>query len=176
MIRTKWYITFCFYLFITGTAAKAQFINLEFDVKAELTAVVNQDLDFGTVVKNSGTHYVDLEDINAGIFAIRAFMAHNIFVVIDTPTHLSYTEGDQEYKIPLNLYSAYNNTGIDNPLVAVPLQNNMGFIPQLASGRTADNQLKHWDDIYLYIYGSIDVGDIPDGTYQADITLEVEYE
>ncbi len=178
MIKNKAYITFiCFFICLAPFTVKAQFINIEIDIKAELTASVTQDLDFGTITKNSGLHTINLDDVAAGVFAIRAFMAQSIYVVIRAPEHLTYTETGTEYKIPLSLQSAYNNYGSDNPFNTMPLPNNRGFIQQMADNNNTDDRSSlYWDDIYLYIYGSINVGDVPDGIYEADILMEIEYE
>ena len=38
------------------------------------------------------------------------------------------------------------------------------------------NQIRYWQELYLYVYGYIDVGQVSDGFYEGDVVLSVTYD
>jgi len=150
-------------------AAHAQFIDLRLDVDSELTASTVQPLDFGAISTNSGQRSIDLGGINMGIFNITALENQLLLVTLQKPDVLRHNNPAIQDTVPLNLFARY------------------GFSAQNYQSATslpeATNALKvetnpdpgPWNTIYIFMYGSINIGDIPDGVYSNEIILNVEY-
>ncbi|MEX0723637.1 MAG: hypothetical protein WD357_09475 [Gracilimonas sp.] len=162
-------------IFAFTVSAQAQFINLQLKVEPELSATVEQDLDFGTQVTNSGRTEVQLGDINMGIFSIRAFHTQNLYMSLQFPESLENNAPGIEAEIPLELSMNYNNSGTNSPANSTPLTENNGYISIHENTRPV-NQNDIWKQMYIYVYGAIVVGNIPNGTYTADIVLSVDYD
>ena len=175
MIRLS-YIAFLFLIFISQSL-NAQFINIQIKIEPELSAVVEQELAFGNVVSNSGVQNISLGDFNMGIFKIRALYTQSIYVDLDVPTALESLGSFGTDQIPITLYSAYNNSGDNNSNNAVELTNNAGYIPMSSNMFDVNpTQLKYWQELYIYIYGFIEVGQISNGLYEGDVLLTVNYD
>lgn len=166
-----------FFLFICGWAlpSHAQFINLQLRVEPELSATVEQNLDFGTQVTNSGRTEIQLGDVNMGVFSIRAFHTQNLYLTLQYPETLVNDTPGIEDEIPLELEIAYNNRGNNNPLNALLLSNNSGLI-SIHERTQEEFDQEVWKEMYLYVYGAIEVGNIANGVYSGDIVLSVDYD
>ncbi|MDR9416346.1 MAG: hypothetical protein RI564_08680, partial [Gracilimonas sp.] len=148
----------------------AQFINLQIRVEPELSATVEQDLSFGTLVSNYGRSEIQLGDVNMGVFNIRAFYTQNLYIDLEYPDVLINEDPENNDQIPIELFMAYNNRGNNNPANANVLSGNNGLI-SIHESTEADFDRKIWEEMYLYVYGSIDVGNIANGVYSGDIVL-----
>lgn len=172
MIKRLPYILF---FLIVSLPSQAQFINLQLTIDAELTATVEQPLDFGTQLTNAGRIDIGLGDVNMGIFSIRAFRTQNIFIELDYPTALRNPNPEVSEDIPLDLSLAYNNSGTNSIENATQLPAENGFISITENTQTAyDSEI--WKELFLYVYGSIDVGNVPNGIYSGDIVLTVDFD
>lgn len=155
----------------------AQFINLQIRVEPELSAAVEQDLDFGQLIINSGIKEIELGDLNMGIFNIRAYYTQNIYVNLDVPQFLTHSNPAVDDVIPLDLNVSYNNQGNRSVNNAIELEGNNGYlaVANNPSDRvTADQSV--WQELMLFVYGTIDVGNINEGQYSAEILLYLEYD
>lgn len=153
----------------------AQFINLQLKVEAELSATVEQDLDFGTQITNSGRTEIQLGDVNMGIFSIRAFRTQNVYINLEYPDVLTPTQAQVDAEIPLELNLSYNNSGTSTVSNSTPLPSNNGMVSVHESTQFEfDNEI--WKELFIYVYGAIDVGNIPNGIYTGDIILSVDYD
>lgn len=175
MIRTIAYIIFFILLGGIIGPLQAQFINLQLRVEPELSATVEQNLDFGTQVTNSGRTAIQLGDINMGVFSIRAFHTQNLYLTLQYPDELVSENPDIDDQIPLDLEMAYNNTGANNSANATILDNNNGLV-SIHQRTRAEFDEEIWKEMYIYVYGAIEVGNIPNGTYSGDIVLSVDYD
>src|SRR5690554_834628 len=177
MIKPKSYTTLAvtlFFLLISQTTT-AQFINLNFTVKSELSVTVQQHLNFGSVVSNSGEHSINLGDLNAGIFAIRAYHTQNIFVEMNTPKFLVNENINSTDQIPITLHASYSNSGLNNPKSSTSLINNTGYLPIHQNNvNTVESDI--WQEMFIYIYGTLNVGNISNGTYSGEVVLYIEYD
>lgn len=152
-----------------------QFINLQLRVEAELSATVEQDLDFGTQITNSGRTEIQLGDVNMGVFSIRAFRTQNVYINLEYPDVLTSSEPQVDAQIPLELNLSYNNSGTNTISNSTPLPANNGMVSVHESTRFEfDNEI--WKELFIYVYGAIDVGNIPNGIYTGDIILSVDYD
>ncbi|WP_440999232.1 hypothetical protein [Fodinibius sp. SL11] len=156
--------------FFVGTInTQAQFIDLRLDIDSEITAQTEQPLDFGTLMTNTGRRMIELGSINMGIFSITALENQMLLVTLDKPTELRHNNPAVDDVIPLELFSRYGystqNYENSNPLPDAT--SNIKVEPNPKPGP--------WNSIYIFIYGSVDIGDVQDGTYANEIVLNVEY-
>lgn len=147
----------------------AQFIDLQLDIDPEITAQTEQPLNFGTVMTNSGRQMIELGSVNMGIFSITALENQLLLLTLDKPTELQHSDSDVDEVIPLELFSRYGFSA-ENHEDSYPL-------PDAASTIKVEPNPEPgpWNSIYLFIYGAVDIGDVPDGTYDNEIVLSVEY-
>lgn len=110
-----------------------------------------------------------------GIFSIRAFHTQNIYIELQYPEALVNNEPGVEANIPLNLGMAYNNTGTENPQNSRPLPLNEGLV-SITQNTTQELEAEVWKQMYVYVYGSIVIGNIPNGIYTGDIVLSLDYD
>lgn len=166
-------VSILFSLFFVNTLL-AQFINLQIQVESEISTTVEQNLNFGSLVTNVGQQSIDLGDVNMGIFSVRAFHTQNIFIELHTPDFLRHPNPAISENIPINLNVAYNNSGTNNSDRATPLEGNSGFVDMNPSVTNDENDI--WKILYLYVYGYIDIGNIPNGEYTGSVQLVVGYD
>lgn len=150
----------------------AQFINLQITIEPELSAEVEQVLDFGEVISNSGIKEIQLGDLNTGVFSIRAIRSQSLYIELNHPDAL-YRKNNQIDQIPLQLQVSYNNTGSNNISNAQLLEGSSGTLTVGGSENSSGN---FWLKLYLYVYGYIDVGNIPNWVYEGDVILFVSYD
>jgi hypothetical protein len=172
MINNLAKILFLLFLVVSHKPLSAQFINLQITIEPELSAQVEQVLDFGQVVSNSGVMQIELGDLNTGIFSIRAIRSQSLYIELNHPDFLT-RENNPSDQIPLELNVSYNNSGNDNISKSQILADRSGTI---TIGGSENNSENFWRKLYLYVYGSIDVGNIPNGLYKGDVTLFVSYD
>lgn len=165
-----------YFLFILfNTSINAQFINLQIKVEPELSIEVDQSLNFGNIVSNSGQQFINLGDVNMGVFNIKAIYTQSMFIELNTPEALLSDNPDVDDEIPIDLSVAFNNTGINDASNSILLANNQGYI-SVYNESTGSQPSNIWQHLYLYVYGSIYVGDIPNGDYSGEILLQIDYQ
>lgn len=164
-----------FWLFIPSFSF-AQFLNLQLTIEPEISTVVRQHLDFGTIVTNSGRKEVLLGDANMGIFSVKAIYSQNLFIELQTPENLQHRNPDIKDQIPIELFLSYNNQGSDNPYDSQPLSPGGAYIPVIDNRSFAPNRQDIWREVLIYVYGAIDVGNIQAGVYENEIILSVVYD
>ncbi len=148
---------------------QAQFIDLNLEVNSKLTAHTERPLNFGTVTTNSGQSAIDWGSPNMGIFSIRAIESLMLVVTLDLPNELYHEEPDIDTTIPLDLNARYGYS-TQNFESAIPLPGATSYIRVETNSDSSP-----WNTLYLFIYGTITIGDIPEGVYDNQIVLNVEY-
>lgn len=173
-------ISLFFVLFFSGLAPNlvlAQFINLQIRIEPELSATVEQELDFGTFAINSGEQFIGVSDVNAGIFSVRAYYTQNVFIELVLPPELNHINPAISDVIPIDLQIAYNNMGNRSSSEAQVLQDNKGILPiNEYDELITSNSPEIWRELYLFVFGSIYVNDIASGIYESEIVLSIEYD
>lgn len=166
-----------FVLIFSSESVKGQFINLQIRVEPELSAQVEQNLDFGSIISNSGEKNISLGDLNMGVFNVRMLTAQNVFVELLFPDNLiSITPGNSA-QIPINLEMAYSDNGINDSRYAVPIPAQGKLLVPPAENTIQQRSASDvWREIYLYVYGSIIVGNVPNGEYVGDVTIILNYD
>ncbi len=147
----------------------AQFIDLRLNIDSEITARTEQPLNFGTLNTNSGRHMIELGSINMGVFSITGLENQMLLLNLDKPIELRHDNTAITSTIPLQLYSRYGNSS-QNYQDSYPL-------PEATSSIKVEPNPDPgpWNTIYIFMYGSVDVADVPDGIYSNQIILSVEY-
>ena len=168
--KSRIFICFLAYWGLIFATAEAQTVRFNMDVQPELGVEVLQDLNFGTVVTNSGTHQIGLGNPQMGIFKIRALAAQSAILTLQKPKRLTPSnDQDTTNTIPLTLDAAYSPEA-SNYQDYLPFANE-----ELRITLDSDNE-QVWDTGYVYIFGNIDVGDISPGSYSGTLVLNVVYQ
>lgn len=160
-----------------GGNLQAQFVNFELEIEPELSASVKSNLQFGQVLVNSGTQQVNLGDVNMGVFTISSLKSQLVTINLDFPRELTLAGGASGNNvIPIFLEASYNNRGSDNYQTSIPVEGSSARFKILEDAIANDANTQFWETAYIYIFGSITVGDIADGNYSGSILLTVFYE
>ena len=155
----------------------------------------SNDLDFGQVVSGSGQYSLD---INSGK-VITITGVQYLDVIVEVTFNDLYLNGDpanagnSQKSIPFNLKAAYaNNKGTPNIGQAKFINNISGNSftvrfpvlerqsqppgPPPPPPTNAFDQSKVEETAYLYLFGSINVGNVDAGPYSSDITVTINYD
>lgn len=153
-----------------------------------------EDLAFGMVIQNEGLKTVDLQ--NAKILMIEGVKYLDVLVDIQADNYLFLDNdiscnGTNTNCIPFTLQAAYANRGQNNTNQAVLMQvaSNIASaqFPVLARGNQPPgppptpvyegyNPAAFNETAYLYLYGSLNVGNVDAGSYSGNITVTVSYD
>ena len=174
MIRARFFSVLII-LSICPIFVNAQIIDIEIDVEPELTIEVEQELNFGTLTTNSGITRIGLDDLSLGIFKIRTYRTQSLTIELDYPDALSHSDPTIEDNIPLDRNIYYNNSG-DDPFDSKLLANNYGFINMTNFASTTGANTDYWKDVFVYVTGAINIGNIPNGSYSGEALLIVSYD
>lgn len=155
--------------------APGQAIKFSMDVQPELGIGVLQDLDFGTVVANSGAQQISLGDFGMGIFEIRAFSAQHAFLSIDPPDTLRNDESNSSNAIPFSMNAAYASRP-GNYTDLTYFKDNTAWVSLGQNNSNTPTSEPTWETGYVYIFGEIEVGDISQGSYSGTLVLNVTYQ
>lgn len=165
-------------LFLFVQSSNAQFINLQLTIEPELSASVVSDLNFGQLVVNSGERNIELGDPSMGIFSVTGFKNQRVYLNVQFPDALVHQNPAISNNIPISLNLAVNNTGVNDYKASFPIQgdNVLVNLHEYASIESYRSSKGVWETMYIYVYGSLDIGSIPNGIYDGQIFLYVEYD
>ncbi|NQU28613.1 MAG: DUF4402 domain-containing protein [Candidatus Marinimicrobia bacterium] len=159
----------------------SQSIQFSVYVTSELNATKQQDLDFQDVITNQGFTPINLGDPGMGVFAVTGNHELDVIVTMTAPTDLT----DGSNNIPFTLNFAYANKGVDdiNDAILVP-SNSIRFQLLEQSNRPTgppptpphSGYIPTESTAYIYIFGSLNIGDVPPGAYSGTVTLTVDYD
>ena len=155
---------------------KGQFVNVDLDIEPELKTVVINPIEFPEVVINSGLITIGLGEPTMGVFGITAFSTQTVNIRVSYPEYLTKDSGEEKDRIPIEINSYYNNRGNNDYRRALPLQNNTAVISVLDADVYDERSSNYWETLFIYLTGSINVGNISEGNYYGDIELVVEYQ
>ena len=151
------------------TILSAQFVQLRLDIKPKTTVNAKQMLNFGSLPVNSGTTTINLGDPNMGIFNMRAIKYQTLLISYKKPFQLNHRNTEIEEHLPLQLdidlgYSndRFNDTStLSETLQMITVKEN--------------NDKSFWNMLYMFLYGSVTVGDVPTGRYTNDVLINIHY-
>jgi hypothetical protein len=155
---------------------------------------MGEELTFGQVAKNEGLKSIDI--LESKVMLIEGIKYLDVLVDVDAGdflylgTDISCNESNTNC-IPFTLKAAYTNRGTNDPSQATLMQVTSNFataqFPILARQNTPPGppptpDYEGYDPTlfnetaYLYIYGSLNVGDVNAGDYSGEITITVTYD
>ncbi|HKK46732.1 MAG TPA: hypothetical protein VJ964_14495 [Balneolaceae bacterium] len=158
-------------LLVLGFSAtiRAQFIDLHLNINSKLTASTVRPLDFGTLTTNSGRKAINFGSSKMGIFSITALENEVLLVTLLKPDKLHNENAAIKDTIPMELFSRYG-------YIAQNYQNSFRLTQTSSIIKVKPNpDPTPWNTIYIYMYGSVNIGNVPDGIYSNNIVLDVEY-
>lgn len=176
MINNWRYISLLLLSLLGTNVVHAQFINLQITVEPELSTTIEQELDFGILRPNFGEKMISLGDLNMGVFNIRAYYTQSIFVQLIVPDFMTHTNPAVTTRIPIQLDISYNNSGINNHRNSEVIPGNKGYVQVYRNNENNEVPTEVWKQLFLYIHGSIEVGEIDLGEYIADLTMIINYD
>lgn len=189
---------FCVFVLFSAIPLKAQEIDFG-DFSSKYTVSITElipaeDLAFGMVIQNEGLKTIDLLD--AKVLMIEGVKYLDVIVDITADNYL-YLDNDVSCNgtntncMPFTLQAAYANRGNNNTNQAVLMQvaSNVASaqFPILARGNRPPgppptpvyegyNPALFNETAYLYLYGSINVGNQNAGSYSGQIQVTVTYD
>lgn len=158
-------------LALLPAALSAQFLNMQIEVDPEVEIMVERPLNFGQIIANTGLVQIDLGHPGMGIFAIRAIRTQRMLLSLRQSGHLDHPDLDEQ--IPVELMLAYNDFGVNDFRESKPVDSDFEEIVLQPSPENPDST---WSTAYLYVFGNINVANIPAGMYTGDAVLHIEYE
>ena len=172
------------------------YLNLNTNVKAQvnqlpitITDLDGTDLEFGQIVSNSGLQLIPIEF--SKVLGIRGSRFLDVLVEISADNELLLNsnpscQGNPSCSIPFTLQASYANNGVNDPGQSMPFSVNSNFAVAsfkiLQNGGNATPFLIFLAQIfpdlfqstaYVYIFGSINVGNVAGGNYSNSITITV---
>ena len=162
-----------FWILLLPASVSGQFLNIQIDVEPEVDTRVQQSLDFGEIITGEGLQQIQLGSPNMGIFHIRALRTQRLLVSLDADNELTHESRNINATVPIQLYANYTNDGIDNYLNSEEMGSTLETIVVEAPPHSPESV---WSSMYLYIYGDIDMGNVPTGVYRGEVVLTVIYE
>lgn len=188
-------LVLCVILLSSSTLLKAQEIDFG-QFSSEYTVSITElipaeDLAFGMVIQNEGLKTIDLLD--AKVLMIEGVKYLDVIVTVMADNNLLIDDPSctGNCAIPFSLQAAYANQGSNNTNQAVLMQvaSNVASaqFPILARGNRPPgppptpvyegyNPALFNETAYLYLYGSINVGNVNAGSYSGQITVTVTYD
>ena len=151
----------------------AQFLNIEIDVEPEVETLVDRAFNFGQIVVGSGFNEVPLGAPGMGIFQIRALRTQRILISLESDETLRHSDSNVNASIPIELSASFTNNGIEDFRTSTPFSN---FTENIVIEGPPQNPTATWSSIFVYVYGGINIGNIPTGTYTGEVVLTVIYE
>jgi hypothetical protein len=148
----------------TGSASTQITVNIVPGVEVNTIS----DLDFGAVGSNTGVSTLGTADDSAGRFLITGAENAEITIGFSAPSHLA---GNGDYAIPFTSRLAYSHS--TSALTGNYTEINPHSPPPLRL--STDPAGTSTGSIYISVSGSIDVGNIPAGTYSGTVTLSATY-
>lgn len=155
--------------------ADGQFIHFQLSVESEMSTDVVQNLDFGKFISDSGVQRIEKGSSNMGIFEIRGLQNQNVVVTMDPPATLEHSNSDISQRITASLEASYTTGSVQDIEQSHPFSgNNARFTIGDEPTSSATNQ--SWHSAFVYIYGDLVIGEVPDGVYEGTLVLTVEYQ
>ncbi|MBR9916827.1 hypothetical protein GYB29_03860 [bacterium] len=154
----------------------------------------SEELEFGTLIQNQGPTSIDL--VNAKVLTLEGVKYLDVIVDITADNYLLLNgdlgcETDPSCRIPFTLQAAYANRGNNNvnESVSITVLSNVASaqfqILQRTSGPPGPPPTPVYEGYdpnifnetaYLYIYGSINVGNVDAGSYTSSISVTINYD
>jgi hypothetical protein len=152
---------------------QTQSLNIQIDVEPEVETTVERSLDFGQVITGMGLQTIPPGSPNMGVFQIRALQTQRLIIQMESDGELTHEDPDILDTIPIELQAAYTNFDLEDFELSTPL-NDIGQSIVLES--QPNNPSSAWSSLYIYVFGNVEIGNIPEGVYTGEVVLTVIYE
>lgn len=159
-----------------AASATAQFLNLEIEITPEVSLNQVQKLDFGTFYRNAGVIKIELGDMNMGVLNVTGSRSQLLQVDLAAPSYLVHRNPAIKDRIPFQMNAAYANKGANDYREATVFKDNTALFKILdgnVSSKNSENDV--WENAYIYLYGSLNVGNIEPGVYEGTVLLRIGY-
>jgi hypothetical protein len=177
MIRSCFYHIAFILIYSFFSPINAQFVNISLKVEPELSAEVVNNLSFGQIVSNTGITNIEKGDPGMGVLSIRGFSNQRVYISVFQPESLTHQNPGIKDVILFDLKVAANNFGYDDVTKSFEISGSNNLINiHDSDGGTNVGTSKVWETLYLYIFGTLEVGDIANGSYEGEIFFIIEYE
>jgi hypothetical protein len=159
------------FLLLAGGVSRAegQFVDLNLKVDSKVSTATTHPLHFKAVDINSGHEVIHWGSARMGTLHITAPKDQALLITLDKPTVLRHRNPAIERVIPVRLYVRYSYL-LQKPDEAIPLRRSPAIIT-LHSERHPGP----WRTIYIFINGSMNVGNIPAGIYANRMVITLAY-
>lgn len=156
-------------LLLIPSSIYGQFIDIRLDIETESSVSTEQSVDFASFPVNSGKKHIALGDRTMGVLSISALENQQLLLSYNQPEGLKHKNPAIQSIIPFDLKINYgfsrdnydNTKKISTSSSGIFIKENSGVGP--------------WNNLYIFIYGSIDIGKIPGGLYSSNVILNIEY-
>lgn len=191
------YCLFAFLLSTSFTGVKAQ--EIDFGTYSSVYSVTISplsvsDLEFGTLINSEGMVNIPLS--SSKVLTVEGVRYLDVIVTVTAEQYLLLDddlacETNPSCRLEFTLNAAYANRGVNSTSQATVMtgtqlvQNGQFQIRKRGNAPPGPpptpvyegyNPALFNDTAYLYIYGSVDVGDIDSGAYSSDITVMISYD
>ena len=153
-----------------------------------------EDLNFGLLITNEGASFIPVTE--AKVLAIEGVKYLDVIVEITADNALLLNGdlnciGDVSCSLPFTLEAAYANRGVNDVNQAtimnvvsniasaqfpIMYRGNLPPGPPPAPVYEGYNPALYHETAYLYLYGSVNVGNVDTGTYSANINITINYD
>lgn len=152
---------------LAGQQALSQGLTIQVGVASGLTVLRDRDLNFGTLVTNSGVTTVTLASANVGKLHIYGGQNRTVNITLVPPATLKFGTNT----IPYTWGGAYNEQlNIPTDPTTVTLAATTATFRLRDTGPTGN-----YGQAYLWIFGSVTVGAVPPGVYSGTFTISAAY-
>lgn len=198
----KYSVLCCIFLLITSLSSSTSVFAQEIDFGQYSSAYSislsefnpSEELEFGTLIQNQGPASIDL--VNAKVLTLEGVKYLDVLVDITADNYLLLNgdlgcETDPSCRIPFTLEAAYANRGNNNvnESVSITVLSNVASaqfqILQRTNGPPGPPPTPVYEGYdpnifnetaYLYIYGSINIGNVDAGSYSSSISVTINYD
>jgi len=147
--------------------ASAQFLQLNLHVDSHLSVKESRLLKFKSMPVNSGQQAIEWGSVNMGTLSISVLQYQALYVKFDKPRVLHNVNNDN-VTIPDELHARYGYSRRDyKKAQALPDKSVLTVQPNGGGSP--------WSSIYFFLYGSLNVQDIPAGIYTNHMVLTINY-
>lgn len=157
------------FLYFLPAPVLAQYVDLHLEVETESTIKIERSINFGSFRSNGGTKSIMMGDVNMGVLSINAIETQELLISYKTWNHLKHSNPSIPDRVPLHLEVQYgfsrNNfrdtQALSKTFQSVLIKENPDIGP--------------WNNLYLFFYGAVEIGDIAPGSYSTEVVLNIQY-
>ena len=167
------FVLLILFSFVSIHDGYGQFVNVEINIEPRVNTTVEQSLNFGQAVVGSGLVEIPIGSPNMGIFQIRALRAQQLLLSVEVDDDLVHESPNIDARIPLNLRASVTNVGLNDYRQSIPMSSTLQTLIVNPPPQAPEAV---WSSIFVYVYGSLNISNVPVGTYRGQVLLTIIYE